>query len=45
MKILIAKNAGFCMGVRRAVEMVLDAPNKHENPICTFGPLIHNPRF
>ncbi|MDH3356578.1 MAG: 4-hydroxy-3-methylbut-2-enyl diphosphate reductase [Desulfobacteraceae bacterium] len=44
MKILIAKKAGFCMGVRRAVEMVLDAPNKHENPICTFGPLIHNPQ-
>ena len=32
------------MGVRRAVEMVLDAPNKHVNPICTFGPLIHNPQ-
>lgn len=32
------------MGVRRAVEMVLDAPNKHQNPICTFGPLIHNPQ-
>ncbi len=44
MKILIAKKAGFCMGVRRAVEMVLEAPNKHENPICTFGPLIHNPQ-
>ncbi|MFH1991408.1 MAG: 4-hydroxy-3-methylbut-2-enyl diphosphate reductase [Pseudomonadota bacterium] len=44
MKILIAKTAGFCMGVRRAVEMVLDAPNKHQNPICTYGPLIHNPQ-
>jgi len=44
MKILIAKTAGFCMGVRRAVELVLEAPNKHENPICTFGPLIHNPQ-
>ena len=32
------------MGVRRAVEMVLDAPNKHEGPIWTFGPLIHNPQ-
>ena len=32
------------MGVRRAVEMVLDAPNKHVNPICTYGPLIHNPQ-
>ena len=44
MKIVIAKTAGFCMGVRRAVEMVLDAPNKHQNPICTYGPLIHNPQ-
>ncbi len=44
MKILLAKTAGFCMGVRRAVEMVLDAPSKHENPICTYGPLIHNPQ-
>lgn len=32
------------MGVRRAVEMVLDAPEKHEKPIYTFGPLIHNPQ-
>jgi 4-hydroxy-3-methylbut-2-enyl diphosphate reductase len=44
MKILIAKTAGFCMGVRRAVEMVLEAPEKHEGPICTYGPLIHNPQ-
>ena len=44
MKIKLAKTAGFCMGVRRAVEMVLDAPNKYEGPICTFGPLIHNPQ-
>lgn len=32
------------MGVRRAVELVLDAPQKHEGPINTFGPLIHNPQ-
>jgi 4-hydroxy-3-methylbut-2-enyl diphosphate reductase len=44
MKILLAKTAGFCMGVRRAVEMVFDAPSKYENPICTYGPLIHNPQ-
>jgi 4-hydroxy-3-methylbut-2-enyl diphosphate reductase len=42
MKIIIAKTAGFCMGVRRAVEMVLDAPGKHGAPIWTYGPLIHN---
>ena len=44
MKIIIAKTAGFCMGVRRAVEMALDAASKQPGPICTFGPLIHNPQ-
>jgi 4-hydroxy-3-methylbut-2-enyl diphosphate reductase len=44
MKIVIAETSGFCMGVRRAVEMVLDTPGKHEEPICTYGPLIHNPQ-
>ncbi len=44
MKIHIARTAGFCMGVRRAVEMVLDAPAKHKKPIYTYGPLIHNPQ-
>lgn len=32
------------MGVRRAVEMVLDASNGYEGPIYTYGPLIHNPQ-
>ena len=32
------------MGVRRAVEMVLDAPEQNTNPIFTYGPLIHNPQ-
>ncbi len=32
------------MGVRRAVEMVLDASIEHAEPISTFGPLIHNPQ-
>ncbi|MBF0200938.1 MAG: 4-hydroxy-3-methylbut-2-enyl diphosphate reductase [Desulfamplus sp.] len=44
MKITIAKTAGFCMGVRRAVDMVLDAANTETGTICTFGPLIHNPQ-
>lgn len=44
MKIIIAKTSGFCMGVRRAVEMVLDTPGKHAEPIRTYGPLIHNPQ-
>jgi (E)-4-hydroxy-3-methyl-but-2-enyl pyrophosphate reductase len=44
MKITIAKTAGFCMGVRRAVELSLDASNSSNEPICSYGPLIHNPQ-
>lgn len=44
MKIVIAKTAGFCMGVRRAVDLALDAPTHQQPPICTYGPLIHNPQ-
>ena len=44
MKITIAQTAGFCMGVRRAVEMVLDTPGKQAGPNYTYGPLIHNPQ-
>lgn len=32
------------MGVRRAVEMALDASNRTDTPIYTYGPLIHNPQ-
>ena len=32
------------MGVRRAVELALDAPLHCKAPIFTFGPLIHNPQ-
>ncbi|MDY0221199.1 MAG: 4-hydroxy-3-methylbut-2-enyl diphosphate reductase [Desulfobacterium sp.] len=44
MKITIARTAGFCMGVRRAVDLVLDASNATKEKICTYGPLIHNPQ-
>jgi 4-hydroxy-3-methylbut-2-enyl diphosphate reductase len=43
MKVILAKNAGFCMGVRRAVEATLDLVRK-DRGIATFGPLIHNPQ-
>ena len=42
MKVKFAKTAGFCMGVRRAMEMVLAEANRGEGPLFTFGPLIHN---
>ncbi|MFQ6111523.1 MAG: 4-hydroxy-3-methylbut-2-enyl diphosphate reductase, partial [Nitrospinota bacterium] len=44
MKSRLAKTAGFCMGVRRAVEIVLDTANKNKGEIFTRGPLIHNPQ-
>src|SRR5664279_993146 len=45
MAIKLAKTAGFCMGVRRAVDIVLEIA-QHENGrrIYTYGPLIHNPQ-
>jgi len=42
MKVILAKAAGFCMGVRRAMEIVMAETNKKEGPLFTFGPLIHN---
>jgi 4-hydroxy-3-methylbut-2-enyl diphosphate reductase len=42
MKIKFAKTAGFCMGVRRAMELVLTEAHRREGPLFTFGPLIHN---
>ena len=45
MGIKLAKTAGFCMGVRRAVDMVLDIAQRRGNEkIHTYGPLIHNPQ-
>jgi (E)-4-hydroxy-3-methyl-but-2-enyl pyrophosphate reductase len=45
MGIKLAQTAGFCMGVRRAVDIVLDITrNKGAEKIYTYGPLIHNPQ-
>ncbi|MCQ2404667.1 MAG: bifunctional 4-hydroxy-3-methylbut-2-enyl diphosphate reductase/30S ribosomal protein S1 [Clostridia bacterium] len=43
MSVELAKTAGFCFGVKRAMEMVetLLADGKK---VCTLGPLIHNPQ-
>ena len=44
MKITLAKTAGFCFGVNRAVNMVYDLLNSGER-VCTLGPIIHNPQL
>ena len=43
--IKVAKNAGFCMGVKRALDIVLDLARAGGGPIYTDGPLIHNPQI
>ncbi len=44
MKILLAKSAGFCMGVKRAIDMAYSAANEANGEVYTHGPLIHNPQ-
>ena len=41
MEVILAKSAGFCFGVKRAVEQVYDQIGKDEH-IYTYGPIIHN---
>lgn len=43
MNVKRAKTAGFCFGVKRAVETVYEqAKNSDAAPINTYGPIIHN---
>ncbi len=44
MNIKLAKTAGFCFGVNRAVNTVYDLIKKGEK-VCTLGPIIHNPQL
>ena len=41
-RIEVAKTAGFCFGVNRAVEMTYKLVESGKK-VSTFGPLIHNP--
>lgn len=51
-KILIARSAGFCFGVKRAISIANETAGKAEGggpgaggtPIRSLGPLIHNPQ-
>ena len=44
MKVKLAKSAGFCWGVRRTMNIAMDAADNADGPVNTFGPLIHNPQ-
>ncbi len=42
MQIKLAKTAGFCFGVKRAVDAVYLEARTSKNPVYTYGPIIHN---
>lgn len=43
-EIRIAREAGACYGVERALQMVESAADEQSGAVHTLGPLIHNPR-
>jgi 4-hydroxy-3-methylbut-2-enyl diphosphate reductase len=44
MEIIVAKMAGFCFGVKRAIEITFDISKKDSEGVYTLGPIIHNPQ-
>ncbi len=42
MEVVVAKTAGFCFGVERAVRKVYEQIETGRPPIFTLGPIIHN---
>jgi 4-hydroxy-3-methylbut-2-en-1-yl diphosphate reductase len=44
MQVKIARTAGFCWGVRRTVDKVMEVADSAGQPVVTLGPVIHNPQ-
>ncbi|MBM3284511.1 MAG: 4-hydroxy-3-methylbut-2-enyl diphosphate reductase, partial [Candidatus Aminicenantes bacterium] len=44
MDIIVAKNCGFCYGVKRALKMARSIRSRSAGKVFTLGDLIHNPR-
>ncbi len=44
MEIITAKTAGFCFGVKRAIDIAFKIAREKRRGIYTFGPIIHNPQ-
>ncbi len=42
MEVVVAKTAGFCFGVKRAIEQVYEQIAEAKNQVYTYGPIIHN---
>ena len=43
MKVILAKQAGFCFGVKRATQLAFEAAGKNQKTY-TLGPIIHSPQ-
>ena len=42
--IKLAKTSGFCMGVKRAMQLAIETAKNSSSKVYTCGPLIHNPQ-
>lgn len=43
MEIIVARHAGFCFGVERAIDIAKRTAEEYTN-VVTYGPIIHNPQ-
>jgi 4-hydroxy-3-methylbut-2-enyl diphosphate reductase len=43
-EVVVAKSAGFCYGVKRALDIVDKTARSSQSLVFTLGPLIHNPQ-
>jgi len=44
MNIIVAKTAGFCFGVKRAIDIAFQIAKEKRLGVYTLGPIIHNPQ-
>ena len=44
MEIIVAKKAGFCFGVKRAIDIAFKIAKEKRKGAYTLGPIIHNPQ-
>jgi 4-hydroxy-3-methylbut-2-enyl diphosphate reductase len=44
MEIIVAKMAGFCFGVKRAIDIAFQIAREERKDVYTLGPIIHNPQ-
>jgi 4-hydroxy-3-methylbut-2-enyl diphosphate reductase len=43
LEVVLARDVGFCLGVKRAMRLASETARRAKGPIYTLGPLVHNP--